>query len=838
MVRDKLERYRAKRDFELTPEPEGGAKDKAGQGFFIVQKHEARRLHYDFRLAHGGVLLSWAVTKGPSLDPKDKRLAVRTEDHPLDYAEFEGTIPQGAYGGGTVMLWDRGTYRPLTDLDRGLKEGKLKIELEGERLRGGFALVRMRSKRGEKRENWLLIKERDHEVREDWDPAAFTTSIASGRKMPEIAEGKPGRQRPKGDKPAARELARKPSGKKTGGKLPDFAPPQLATLSEEAPEGPDWIHEIKYDGYRLLAAVSGDRVRLYTRSGQDWTHRFKSIAAALVARDLPACLLDGEVVVADRGGRSDFGELQRVLQAGAGNFAYFAFDLLVIEGENLRPCPLLQRKKRLKELLGQRRDRIRFSDHEQGKGDRMARQACRMGLEGIISKRADAPYRSSRNRDWLKVKCVRRQEFVIGGWTPSTRNRSFASLILGHWRDKKLLYSGRVGTGFDIPMQQRLLALMQEREQEKPPFVEVPREIAKRARWCRPDLVAQISYTEMTRDGAIRHGVFMGLREDKAPTSVTMETPVPPPESHPDKQHSSKLADVRLTNPDRVLFPAMGITKRDLAGYLLRVAPRILPHLQGRPVSLVRCPQGRGKACFYQKHAGKGFPAEFGSLAIEEKKGGSENYLLVESEAALAACAQVGVLELHVWGSRKDDIERPDRIVFDLDPDEAVPFSEVRQAARELAGILAEGGLKAFPMVTGGKGLHLVVPIVRRHPWPVVSAFTKAFAEKIADLDPQRFVATMSKTKRKGRIFIDHLRNQRGSTAIVPYSPRAREGAPVAMPLHWDELEDLGAANLFSFSDAIERLDEKDPWSDYMSTRQSLTAAKLKRIGLDDSLSG
>ena len=829
MPRDKLERYRSMRDFGRTPEPAGG--QRSGEGFFIVQKHEATRLHYDFRLAHDGVLLSWAVTKGPSLDPGDKRLAVRTEDHPLDYADFEGTIPKGAYGGGTVMLWDRGAYEPLEDLDTGLKDGKIKVQLQGERLKGGFALVRMRSKRGEKRENWLLIKEKDEEVRVDWDPAAFTTSVVSGRKMPEIAEGKPARK--------SRVKSARPGKASNGAKLPDFVSPQLATLAEEAPEGEDWVHEIKYDGYRLMAAVSGSRVRLYTRSGQDWTHRFRTVAEDLAKRDLPTCLLDGEVVVAGSGGRSDFGELQRVLRDGSGNFAYFLFDLLQLERDDLRKLPLLERKERLRALLAGRRDTIRYSDHEQGRGDRVAQQACRLGLEGIISKRADAPYRSTRNRDWLKVKCVRRQEFVIGGWTPSTKNRSFASLILGVWTDEGLLYRGRVGTGFDAAMQQELYALMQAREQDKPPFIEVPRDIRRRARWCKPDLVVEVNYTEITRDGSIRHGVFMGLREDKPAESVTMEKPVSPPDQDQKRKRGSETpAGVTLTNADRVLFPQMGITKRDLADYLLGVAPRMLPHLEGRPVSLVRCPQGRSKTCFFQKHAGKGFPSQFGAIAIQEKKGGSEDYLLVESEAALAASAQVGVLEFHVWGSRKDDIERPDRIVFDLDPDEAVAFADVRQAAQELAAILDEGGLKAFPMATGGKGLHLVVPIVRRHPWPIVSGFTKAFAERVAELDPQRFVATMSKAKRKGRIFIDHFRNQRGSTAIAPYSPRAREGGPVAMPLHWDELPDLAAANLFSFSDALERLDENDPWSDYMKTRQSLTATKLKRIGLEHTLSG
>ncbi|WP_366553468.1 DNA ligase D [Aquibaculum sediminis] len=825
MAQARLERYRTLRDFARTAEPSGkpsGGRRRKAAGSFVVQKHAARRLHYDFRLAHAGVLLSWAVPRGPSLDPSEKRLAVRTEDHPLDYAEFEGTIPRGEYGGGTVMLWDHGSYEPLADFEEGLKRGKLEFELAGERLRGRFALVRLRGRKAEKRENWLLIKQKDEAVDADWKAEAFGTSVTSSRDMDAIAQAAP----TAGDRAVKRRSRPKSS---RAAEPPAFIAPQLATLVDAAPEGEDWMHEIKYDGYRLLAAVSGDKVRLYTRSGRDWTDRFGSIAEALKARDWPPVLLDGEVVVAGTGGRSDFGALQRALQQGTGDLVYYLFDLLHQDTVDLRSRPLLERKEALRTLLGRRRDALRYSDHERGRGDRVARQACRLGLEGIISKRAQSSYRSARNRDWRKVKCVRRQELVIGGWSPSARKRPFASLLLGAWEGQRLCYAGRVGTGFDEQTLERLGAVLRKRERKTSPFEAVPGAIARSAHWCRPNLVAEVAYSEMTHDGNLRHGVFLGLREDKPARSVVMEGR----KTAQGKSKSDKPAGVTLTNPERVLFPTMGTTKRDLADYLVAVAPRLLPQLAGRPVSLVRCPQGRAKSCFFQKHAGEGFPEAFGSISIAEKNGAERPYVLVESEAALASCAQIGVLELHVWGSRKDAIEKPDRIVFDLDPDEAVPFTAVRRAARDLADILEEAGLVSFPLITGGKGVHLVVPVVRRHTWATTSAFAKAFAEKMAELDPKRFVATMSKAKRKDRIFIDHFRNRRGATAIAPYSPRAREGAPVALPVTWSELSELPRANGFGFSEAVERVKSSDPWKSYADLRQSLTAQKLQRIGLE-----
>lgn len=830
MSQAKLAPYRAKRDFTRTREPEGSAAQES-DGNFIVQKHAARRLHYDLRLAHDGVLLSWAVTRGPSRNPADKRLAVRTEDHPLDYAEFEGTIPQGEYGGGTVMLWDRGRYRVEGDVGEALAEGKLKIHFEGGRLDGGYTLVRIKGRPKENRENWLLIKERDDLASEEWSPDEHATSIATGRTMDEIAAGAKSRAVFM-KKASVKKVSVKHKKPAPSRKLPAFVPPQLATLAEAAPQGENWLHEVKYDGYRLLASVDGDAVRLFTRSGLDWTEKFGGIAQALAKLDLTCLLLDGEVTAAGKGGSSDFSALQRTLKEGRGDLAYFVFDLLTDDGEDIRRLPLTQRKERLEAYLAGAKGAVRYSDHIRGNGDRVAASACKMGLEGIIAKRDNAPYRSKRSRDWLKIKCVKRQEFVIGGYMPSTKQRAFSSLIVGFYEGDDLHYAGRVGTGFDDRTLRDLGAAMEARARKTSPFAKVPADVARKAKWCAPELVAEINFTEMTDSGSLRHPVFMGLREDKPARSITMEKPVAPPPAGSSAKAKPAEVKVRLTSPDKVLFPTMGITKRDLAGYLQEVAPRMLPHLMGRPVSLVRCPAGRGKSCFFQKHVGKGMPDAFGKVAVSERDAKKADYILIETEEALASCAQVGALELHIWGSRKDRLEQPDRIVFDLDPGDDVDFEQVKKASRELAAILEEAGLVSYPLVTGGKGVHIVVPLSRRHEWAVTAGFARDFAQKMAEIDPERFVATMTKAKRGGKIFIDHFRNGRGATAIAPYSPRAREGAPVAMPVTWQELAGLKSANVFSIEDARARLSQPDPWEGYDSLRQSLTKAGLKRIGI------
>jgi len=837
-----LSAYEAKRDFSRTREPKG-PRQAGVDGTFVVQKHAARRLHYDFRLGIGGVLVSWAVTKGPSLDPRDKRLAVRTEDHPADYADFEGTIPKGEYGGGTVMLWDRGTFTPEGDPAKGLKAGKLKITLSGSRLKGGFTLVRMGVRMGgkaakEKRENWLLIKERDGLA--DGDGALGgddDRSVKSGRTMQQIGDNTAPRrgQRPKETAAAASET----KSRLTKGDV--FMKPQLATLVDEPPQGEDWIFETKFDGYRLIVACDGRAVRCFTRSGKDWTDRMPVIADALGGLGLKKTVLDGELVVTNADGLSDFGALQAALKQAPQRLSLVLFDILRQGGKDLRKLPLKQRKKRLEKALGKPRRPLHLADYTAGSGSRIAAAACRQGLEGIIAKRADAAYKPRRTRDWLKIKCVRQQEFVIGGWSPSGRNRPFASLLLGVYEDGALHYAGRVGTGFDTEQLDEIAALLKPRRRTTKPFESVPAGIARNARWVTPDLVAQVRFAEMTRDGAVRHAVFDGLREDKAAQDVTRETPRNT--DNPSKRErntkvakqseETEVAGVRLTHPDKPLYPAMGVTKHQLADYFAAIAPAMLPDVKQRPISLVRCPDGREESCFFQKHAGSGVPDAIKKVAVKESSGASKDYLLVESKQALVACAQIGALELHLWGSRTDRLERPDRVVFDLDPGEGVDFGAVRQAAFDLRDVLAEAELPAWPLLTGGKGIHLVLALERRYDWDSVGDFAKGFAEKMAELDPKRFVATMSKAKRQGRIFIDHFRNRRGSTAIAPFSPRAREGAPVAVPVSWKELKSIERSSAFSLADPVKKLQARaKAWPGEAERRTRLSDTALQRLGL------
>ena len=811
-----LKSYREKRDFTRTGEPEGARKEKSALGHrFVIQKHDARRLHFDFRLELDGVLKSWAVTRGPSLDPADKRLAVRTEDHPIEYGTFEGTIPKGQYGGGTVMLWDEGTWRPQGDPHEGLKKGMLKFDLDGKRLKGGFALVRLRDDAKGKRENWLLVKERDRFAAPDSDPLQrWTTSVTTGRDLSQIAAGEKGA----------------PAGKTA--RLPEFVAPELATLVSAPPAGDGWLHEIKYDGYRAIAAVGGGRVRIFTRSGQDWTKKFSQIAEPLQGLDAQSALLDGEIVALDDEGRSRFGLLQQGLKDGQVPFTYFVFDLISLNGRDLRKEPLDERKRQLQKLLASPPSRVRFSNHVVGHGEEVLAKICGMGLEGIVSKRADSAYQSRRTKSWLKIKCSGNDEFVIGGFRRSDKkDRAFASLLVGEFVGKELHYRGRVGTGFDEKALDEIGGRLRKLARKTSPFIDAPRDIARDATWVDPKLVAQIAYTERTRDGRLRHPAFLGLRGDKPARSV---------QSQPVKmarKTSSKpdLDGVKLTSPDKVLFPEAGITKADLADYLVHVAERMLPHVAGRPLSLVRCPEGADKACFFQKHTAKGMPRALKSISIRESDGNLAKYLMIDDTAGIVSTAQIGGLELHVWGAHARAIEHPDRMVFDLDPDDSVGFAQVREAAKDVRKLLEAAGLESFPLVTGGKGIHVVVPLSARQDWDTVKAFAKGVASKLAESEPQRFTATMSKAKRKGRIFIDWLRNERGSTAIAPYSPRAKSAASVAVPVAWSELSRIDAANAFTIPDVLRRIAQTktDPWKGYFKLRQRIKAEPLRFFAPD-----
>ncbi|WP_030541471.1 DNA ligase D [Sphingobium sp. DC-2] len=812
---DPLKLYNNKRDFTRTKEPAGKLGRSGGNGF-IVQKHDATRLHFDFRLEMDGVLKSWAVTKGPSLDPADKRLAVRTEDHPLSYASFEGTIPKGEYGGGTVMLWDEGTWEPVPGKSaKDLEKGHLHFILHGQRMKGEWLLIRLKPRPGEKRENWLLRKIEDgYAGAADDLVSRELTSIRSGRTMGQIAadappislKGKRGKSFDAAMMEAVKATpSRTPPRKRASGKPPAFRAPQLATLVDTVPTGNGWIHEIKYDGYRCLVSVAGKRVQIFTRTGLDWTNRFSSLAAEVAALDLPPALIDGEVVAMGPDGNPDFSTLQRVLKGeDRGALHLFAFDLLELAGEDLTALPTVARKERLSTLIGDGAAHIHFADHVVGAGEKLYNAMCGAGQEGIISKRADAPYRGARTRNWLKVKCTRRQEFVIAGWTPSgASGRALRNILLAQHGEDGLVYAGKVGTGFNARNSESLLQLLKARAR-KAPAVAVPRSESRGAQWVRPDLVAEIAFAEFTGDNVVRHGSFLGLREDKAAKEVRREKPMAAPEIE---------SDITISNRDRLIFPEAKVTKGQLADYYAAAGAIMLPWIAHRPISLVRCPQGRAKKCFFQKHDSGSFGDHVKHIPIREKDGDEEDYLYIDDIDGLLACVQMGTIEFHGWGSRVEDVERPDRLIFDLDPDEGLDFEDVKKAAGDIRRTLEDIGLTSFPMLSGGKGVHVVVPLTPQAQWPQVKDFADRFSRALAAAEPDRFTATMSKAKRKGRIFIDWLRNQRGATAVLPYVVRARENAPVAVPVTWEELEDIESAGAFTIADVdqlIERANSRD----------------------------
>ncbi|MEG3164621.1 DNA ligase D [Sphingomonas sp. PB2P19] len=833
MTVDPLELYNAKRDFAKTAEPAGTLAPGNGNSF-MVQKHDATRLHWDFRLEIDGVLKSWAVTRGPSIDPNEKRLAVRTEDHPLSYATFEGTIPKGEYGGGTVMLWDRGTWSPIKGKSaKDLDKGHLHFVLEGERMKGEWLLIRLKPRAKEKRENWLLRKIGDAEAGgTDTLVEEALTSVATGRTMVEIEEGKkpkssparrarvdrsqrskivPGAQSTShggpaklvegaGRKRTARGKPPSTTAQARGGPPPrageDFRDLQLCTLVDAVPTGTAWLHEVKYDGYRALVSVAGGKAKVFTRSGLDWTDKFPGVAAAAAALPVTSALIDGEIV-AFKDGRPDFSTLKDAISAN-GEMTLFAFDLLELNGEDLTSLSNLDRKARLQPLIG-KDTHLQYSDHVIGAGEQLFETMCREGLEGIVSKRADAPYLGKRTKAWLKVKCIRRQEFVIVGWLPSDKKRGFKSLLLGVNGPDGYVYAGKVGTGFDQALMDELREKLDALD-AKTPTVQAPKAAVRGARWVTPKLVAEIAFAEVTPDGVLRHSSFIGLREDKAAKDVVAETPAP----LPDAAASIPEITVKVSSRDRVIFPESNVTKGELADYYAAVSGIMLPWAGNRPISLVRCPQGRARACFFQKHDAGSFGDTVHQVPIREKDGSTENYLYVDSADGLIACVQMGTIEFHGWGSKIDALEKPDRLVFDLDPDEGLDFEDTKKAAEHLKNQLAELGLVSFPLLSGGKGVHVVVPLTPHAEWPAVKDFADRFARALASAEPDRFVAVMTKAKRVGKIFIDYLRNQRGATAIMPYSARARANAPVSAPVSWTELRDIDTAAKFTVRDAEE----------------------------------
>ncbi len=877
-----LEIYRKKRQFDVTTEPRG-RKGLRGGRRYVIQKHAARRLHYDLRLELDGVMKSWAVTRGPSLDPNEKRLAVHVEDHPIEYNSFEGTIPAGEYGGGTVMIWDRGTWNPEGDPHKGYAKGHLVFDLNGGKLHGRWHLVRMRARDGERHENWLLIKGKDAAARGPRDDDILREkplSVVTGRSIEEIAAGKGGKKRvwhsdrgadAKAEdkaafkqkikkimaRPAARSRAKaKAAARSTVGKrsartkaagaaqsrLPEFVPLSLAMLYEQAPSGPQWLHEIKFDGYRLEARLDRGSVRLLTRKQQDWTHRFKPVAAAVAALPAETALLDGEVVVEDERGISNFSLLQTDLKDGrTDRFVYYVFDLLYLDGRDLTGAPLMERKAAQARLLkgAGKTGVIRYTDDFDEAGPVILRHACEMGLEGIVSKRRDAPYRSGRSDNFVKTKCHGRQEFVVVGYTPSTAlPRAIGALTVAVHESGALRYAGRIGTGYTQKMARDLFKRLQALRTERRPVALPPDEHRKDVVWVEPKLVIEAEFAGVTHGGVLRQASFKGLREDKAASEVVREVPAvakdPPPRparaSRPRLARASRKdkngeADrLQLTHADRVYWPDVGVTKRDLAEYYGGVWDWIRPHVVGRPLSLVRAPEGVGGETFFQKHIASNVKS---SPLRRVVPGKDRDVIAVETLDDLIALVQSAALEIHVRGSRLDSLETCDRLMFDLDPGEGVAWPQIVAAARETRDRLKAEQLESFVKLTGGKGVHVAVPIADAD-WDTAKLFTQRIAAAMAADSPKLYLAKMTKSLRHGRIFIDYLRNSREATAVAPYSTRARPGAPVSAPVTWERLPRTTGGNDFTLLNIKKRIKD-DAWAELGKVRQKLPAVRKGR---------
>ncbi|RWM19243.1 DNA ligase D [Mesorhizobium sp.] len=827
-----LEQYHAKRDFRKTAEPAGKVsrhkKNEAG-GIFVVQKHAATRLHYDFRLEHDGVLWSWAVTRGPSLDPHEKRLAVHVEDHPIDYASFEGTIPKGEYGGGSVIVWDEGRWIPEGDPAQGMKKGRINFELEGRKLNGRWHLVRLKPRPGEKRDNWLLIKSDDAAARPGEDVLKDEPqSVRSGLTVEEVGEGKAA----KGEKPKVWHSNKPAAGKARAGhaKRLEFIEPQLATLEKNAPSGDDWLHEVKFDGYRMQAQIAGSDVRLLTRAGLDWTKKFEGpVIAALAGLKCRDAVIDGEIVVLADSGVSSFPLLQADLSARrADRFVYYVFDLMRLDGEDLRREPLVERKQALAELLGGQPEdsALRFSDHFSEPGKVILQHVCRMGLEGVVSKRADAPYRSGRGLTWVKSKCTLRQEFVIGGYLPSDKTgRGLRSLLVGYHEGGKLRYAGRVGTGFSGRVMTDLKKKLDRLTAKDSPFsAAVPK--GKGLTWVKPELVGEVEFRSWTSDRIIRHASFQGLREDKPAEEVVQEQPKRADgkavgearsgsgKPAPKTSTGTTMTSIKLSHPDKLLWPDEKVSKQDLLDHYALVWPRMEPFVVDRPLALVRAPDGIHGQRFFQKHASPGMSDK---IARMKDPTDGEEILFIKDFDGLAALVQYGVVEVHIWGSTVDELEKPDQIIFDLDPDEGVDVKRVREAALDIHKRLDELSLPNLVKTSGGKGYHVLVPLKPSADWDEVKDFAHDFARALEQASPDRYTATLSKKARTGKIFVDYLRNGRGSTTVAPYSSRAKKGATVSMPVTWPELEKGLAPNAFPLGDAttLSELKKADPWKDF-----------------------
>ena len=881
---ESLTKYNAKRNFKKTAEPEGILGN--GEGFrFLIQKHEASHLHYDFRLELDGVLKSWAVPKGPSPDPNVKRLAMQVEDHPVAYGDFEGIIPAGEYGGGTVMLWDEGTWEPVDDPREGLAKGKMVFKIHGHRMKGEWTIFKTHYGKDKRGSSWLLMKHKnDDEVRVGDNDALTTdniTSIKTGRTMEEIAANKTKvwKSNRAGNKirvgPAPVKKPAKPV-RKAAGKvlpLPAFKEPQLATLSTAAPKGKEWVHEVKFDGYRMLAYVDSGHVTIYSRNGKDWTETFRTIADRLEGWDVQNAIIDGELVVSDAHGKSNFSELKNALSNDQSDrFQYYAFDLLRLDGKDLTKFPLLERKAALAQVIADnaaksKNQPIIYSDHFTQDADAFLQNVCSLQLEGMISKRADAPYHSGRSKIWLKTKCHKRQEFVIGGYTPSTTGLPMiGSLLLGYYEGKDFVYAGRVGTGFSQKLGMQIYKTLKQMTLPKMAYTKFSEAGARGPGWKRgvfwvePKFVCEVEFTEWTEEGALRHPSFQGMREDKpakdiirevalspkvlAPAAAaevkadkktaakrTKQRPVPAVATKTAKKGTAVVGGITISHPERVIYPESGFTKLQLAEYYYSVADKILPHIINRPISMVRCPEGIGHECFFQRHVGLGKSEHIHEVDVKVKGTGRE-YVMINDVKGLISLIQWGVIEIHPWQCSVDDLEKPDRIIFDLDPDPSVTWKDVVEATFEVKRRMEELGLKTFLKTTGGKGLHVVIPITPNYSFATIKAFTRLIAEFMEHDAPGKYISTMSKEKRKGKIFIDYLRNDVTSTAAATFSARARPGATVSTPIAWSDLKASLKPSAYTIETVptLIKKQKSDPWKDFGKTKQKINVKFLKAM--------
>jgi bifunctional non-homologous end joining protein LigD len=818
-----LSKYHQKRNFNITGEPKGKTGKKKNKRLaFVIQKHGARRLHYDFRLELDGVMKSWAVTRGPSYDPADKRLAVHVEDHPVEYNKFEGVIPDKQYGAGPVMIWDNGEWEPEEDPHKGLKKGHLTFRMKGKRMHGRWHLVRMHSK--ERRENWLLVKGDDEYVLKGKKNEEFldreNTSAISGRTLEEIKENKKVRLIRKSKKPT--EKRKNP--KISAGLQKKYSSPELATLVEFPPSGKEWLHEIKYDGYRIMAFLNEREVILRTRGGKDWTNKFQNIASQLAGLDVKNAVLDGELCVLDEKGSTSFSALQEALtREDSTHIEGWFFDLLHLNGKDYAKKPLTERKVQLENLLKKKKlPLVHYSEHFEST-PHLLEKACKIGAEGIVSKNKNSLYRFRRTHDWVKSKCGQEQEFVIGGFMPSKDNpKAVGSLLLGYYKGDKFFYAGKVGTGFGVELSKKIYKRLNPLRIKNSPF-DSPVEKSRRAHfWVKPEVLCEVSFWEWTADRHIRHASFKGLREDKAPEAVILETPEAPPQKSVKKSNFT-IEGVTITHPDREVFPNTGITKGDVAKYYAKAMPFILPFVEGRLISLLRCTDNIEGQCFFQRNPMRGMGHDIRGKTLSHK-GNRHNYLYIEDAKGLLELVQMGTIEFHAWQSRVDNIGKPDQVIFDLDPGENVPFDAVKLAAEDIRRRLEKMELASFPRLSGGKGVHVAVPVKAQYSWDDVKTFAQKFAQRMERDTPEAYISKMTKAKRTGKIFIDYLRNDYSSTAIAPFSLRARAGAPVAVPLSWKELDKIDSAAAFNISNIDKKLTKTAEKSiqEFLDSRQNL----------------